>query len=111
MHHDSVFQALADPTRRSLLKLLRSRDMTPGEMIEHFEMTGPSLSHHLDILKKAGLVVTQRVRQNIVYSLNLSVFEEVVSSILEILGAPINAACFRTSKKDVKKGGSRYVRN
>jgi ArsR family transcriptional regulator, arsenate/arsenite/antimonite-responsive transcriptional repressor len=96
MRNDSVFQALADPTRRSLLKLLQSRDMTPGEMVGHFSMTKPSLSHHLDILKKADLVVTQRSGQNIVYSLNLSVFEEVVSTILDMLGA---------SKKSISNKG------
>ena len=99
MRHNSVFQALADPTRRSLLKLLQSRDMTPGEMVGHFSMTKPSLSHHLDILKKADLVLTQRFGQKIVYSLNLSVFEEVVSTIMDLLGTSKKSANAKPLKK------------
>jgi DNA-binding transcriptional ArsR family regulator len=88
MSDNSVFQALADPTRRTILKLLQTKDMTPGQLIENFSMSKPSLSHHLDILKNAGLVVAQRQGQNIVYSLNLSVFEETVSAILDLFRRP-----------------------
>ena len=74
---DSVFKAMADPTRREILSLLQKGDLNPGELIAHFKMTKPSLSHHLDILKRAGLILPERRGQNIVYSLNVSVFDEV----------------------------------
>ena len=84
MDADNLFQALADPSRREILNLLRKDDATPGEMINHFSITKPSLSHHLDILKRAGLVITERRGQNIVYSLNVTVFDEVVSLVMEL---------------------------
>jgi len=79
-----LFQALADPTRRKVLSLLKARDMTPGELGESFAMTKPSLSHHLDILKRAGLVIAERKGQNIYYSLNVSVFEEAATAIMAL---------------------------
>lgn len=77
---DSVFKALSDPHRRSILKLLKKRDMTVSEIATHFSFTGATLSHHLDILKRANLVVTERDGQFIRYSLNTSVLEEVLLS-------------------------------
>jgi ArsR family transcriptional regulator, arsenate/arsenite/antimonite-responsive transcriptional repressor len=79
---DSVFKALSDPTRRKILQLLKQKDLTVSEILEHFPITQPSLSHHLDALKRAGLVVPERNGQFIVYSINLSVFEEVEEFIL-----------------------------
>jgi DNA-binding transcriptional ArsR family regulator len=79
---DSVFKALSDPTRRKILQLLKEKDMTVTDILEHVQMTQPSLSHHLDALKRAGLVVPERNGQFIVYSLNLSVFEEAETFIL-----------------------------
>ena len=84
MNVNHLFQAMADPTRREILNLLKKGDATPGQMITHFSITKPSLSHHLDILKRAGIVVTQRHGQNILYSLNVSVFEEVTSMLMDI---------------------------
>lgn len=83
--HNSLFQALADTTRRKILSLLKERDMTPGEIIGSFTMTKPSLSHHLDILKRAGLVIAERKGQNIYYSLNVTVFEEAATAIMQLL--------------------------
>jgi DNA-binding transcriptional ArsR family regulator len=103
-NHDGVFQALADPTRRQILKLLQSRDLTPGSMLAHFSMTKPSLSHHLGILKKAGLVLTRRQGQNIHYSLNLSVFEETVAIIVGLLNP--RRKNFRFAKE-----GKNHVKN
>lgn len=74
---DSVFKALSDQNRRDILTLLKKKDMTVGEIQEHFSITAASLSHHLDILKRAHLVVAERQGQFIKYSLNLSVFEEI----------------------------------
>lgn len=72
------FKALADPTRRRILQLLNEGDLTAGEIAEHFEMTKPSVSHHLAILKQAGLVTDERQGQNILYRLNLTVFQELL---------------------------------
>ncbi len=72
------FKALADPTRRHILELLSSGEMTAGEIAAHFQMAKPSVSHHLNILKSAGLVTDRRQGQNIVYELNLTVFQELM---------------------------------
>ena len=74
-----AFKALADPTRRHILELLRAKDLTAGEIAEHFDMTKPSLSHHLSTLKTAGLVDAERDGQNIIYSLNTSVLQDLMS--------------------------------
>ena len=73
------FKALADPTRRKIILLLKDRDMTAGEIAEHFDMTKPSISHHLNALKQASLVTDERKGQNIYYSLNTTVFQEVIN--------------------------------
>jgi DNA-binding transcriptional ArsR family regulator len=83
---NSLFNALADNTRRDILKMLRKKDMTPSEILTSFSITKPSLSHHLDILKKADLVFTTRNGQNIIYAINTSVFEEVMSLFFDIFG-------------------------
>ena len=74
-----AFKALADPTRRRILELLRSADLTAGELADHFDMTKPSISHHLNTLKAAGLVDAEREGQSIVYSLNTSVLQDLMS--------------------------------
>lgn len=74
-----AFKALADPTRRHILELLRTKDLTAGEIAEHFDMTKPSLSHHLNTLKTAGLVDAERDGQSIIYSLNTSVLQGLMS--------------------------------
>lgn len=74
-----AFKALADPTRRRILELLRSADLTAGELADRFDMTKPSISHHLNTLKAAGLVDAEREGQSIVYSLNTSVLQNLMS--------------------------------
>lgn len=81
---DQIFKALSDQNRRRILEILKQRDMTVGEIAEHFAISGASLSHHLDILKRANLVITQRQGQFIRYSLNTSVFEETVKMLLAV---------------------------
>jgi DNA-binding transcriptional ArsR family regulator len=80
---DLVFKALSDPNRREILSLLKKKDMPVKEIAEHFDITLASLSHHLDILKRAQLVITERKGQMIYYSLNTSVFEEVMKIFLQ----------------------------
>ena len=81
-----TWNALADPTRRKILSLLKVRDMNAGEIAEQFNMTKPSISHHLSLLKQAGLVTAEKHGQNVVYSLNLSVVEEMLQLISELAG-------------------------
>lgn len=76
------FKALADPTRRHILELLRDGDLTAGELAEHFDISKPSLSHHLATLKSAGLVSDERRGQNIVYSLNTTVMQDLIGWFL-----------------------------
>lgn len=75
---NNAFKALADPTRRKILELLSKKDMNAGEIANYFDISKPSISHHLTILKNADLIVDERKGQNIIYSLNTSVFEDVV---------------------------------
>ena len=74
-----LFKALNDPIRRAILELLKEGDLTAGEIAENFQVTKPSISHHLDLLKQADLVLSVKKGQYVVYSLNLTVLEDVVS--------------------------------
>ena len=87
---DKTFKALSDPNRRKILKLLREKDMSVSELLKQFDFTQASLSHHLDVLKRADLVLDERKGQFVFYSLNVSVFEELVSGILDMLGSKKN---------------------
>ena len=79
-----TFKALADPTRRKILELLKKRDLSAGEIAENFAITLPSLTHHFNILKEADLISQERQGQQIIYSLNLSVLEEMIESYFKI---------------------------
>ena len=74
---NNAFKALADPTRRQILKLLQERDMTAGEIAEHFNMTKPSISHHLSVLKNSELVLDERQGQKFKYD-NIPRFNPLV---------------------------------
>lgn len=80
----NVFAALSDPTRRLILENLRSQDLTPSELLERIEVSQPTLSHHLDILKRAELVENTREGQFIRYSLNMTVFEMALQYMASI---------------------------
>jgi len=80
---NSVFKALNDPTRREILQLLQHRDMTAGEIVEQFSISGPSISHHLDLLKQANLVTAVKEGQFIYYSLNTTVVDEILKWLLQ----------------------------
>ncbi|MGI6584969.1 MAG: autorepressor SdpR family transcription factor [Lutisporaceae bacterium] len=80
------FKALSDPTRRKIIQMLKEKDMTAGEIADNFSMAKPSISHHLSILKQAQLVIDERKGQNIYYSLNTTVFQEVVNWFFNIKG-------------------------
>lgn len=76
-----VWKALADPTRRKILELLKKRDMNAGEIAQEFNMTKPSISNHLSILKQADLVEADKQGQNVIYSLKTSVLEDIMAMI------------------------------
>lgn len=79
-----AFKALSDDTRREILKLLASKDMTAGEISEHFNMSKPSISKHLDILREAELVSSEKSGQYVIYSINISVLQEVLGNFLNL---------------------------
>ena len=81
-----VWNAMADPTRRSILSMLQKRDMTAGEIGEQFEVSGATISHHLKILREAGLVTSEKEKQTITYRINLTVFQEFLASIAAAFG-------------------------
>jgi len=81
---NDAFKALSDPTRRKILDLLKEGDLTAGEIAEHFNITKPSISNHLNLLKQAELVWVERRGQHIVYSLNTTVFQDVLKWILNL---------------------------
>jgi ArsR family transcriptional regulator len=78
-----LFKALADPTRRRILQLLKQHAMTPSEILATIEISQPTLSHHLDALKRASLVDTTRDGQFIRYSLNMSVLEMALEYMMQ----------------------------
>jgi DNA-binding transcriptional ArsR family regulator len=92
MRMNEVFKALADPTRREILRILSGGERTAGELAEPFDMTKPSLSHHFAVLKDAGLVRSRREGQQIVYSLDTTVVEDVVARLWDLFGTTRDGA-------------------
>ena len=82
---DDTLRALGDPTRREILRALRRGDLTAGEIASRFPITAASVSHHLSVLKEAGLVQAQREGRTIVYSLDSTVFQEFLSQMMTLL--------------------------
>lgn len=79
-----TFKALSDPTRRQIIQLLKEKTMTAGDIANHFSMTKPSISHHLNLLKQAGLITDEKRGQYVIYELNTTVFEDVIQWFLAI---------------------------
>jgi DNA-binding transcriptional ArsR family regulator len=80
---NTVFKALNDPTRRQILELLQEKDLTAGEIAEQFKISFPSISHHLDLLKQAKLVTSEKDGQYVYYSLNTTVVDEIMKWLLQ----------------------------
>lgn len=85
MHMNDAFKALADPTRREILRLLRGGEKTAGELARHFDMSKPSMSHHFAVLRQADLVASRREGQQIFYFLNTTVVEDLLALIWGLL--------------------------
>ncbi|WP_247235672.1 autorepressor SdpR family transcription factor [Telluribacter sp. SYSU D00476] len=81
---NAVFKALNDPTRRKILEMLREKDMTAGEIADAFNISKPSISHHLDLLRQADLVVSVKEGQFINYSINTTVMDEIIQWIIQL---------------------------
>ncbi len=79
-----AFKAIADPTRREILRMLKTDEMTAGDLAAQFDMTKPTMSHHFAVLKEAGLITSRREGQTIWYALNTSVLEDVVAWALDM---------------------------
>jgi DNA-binding transcriptional ArsR family regulator len=85
MSRDGVFKALADPTRREILELLAQSDLTAGEIAERFPVAFASVSHHLGVLRDAGLVASEREGQFIRYRLNTTVYQDAVRYLMNVV--------------------------
>lgn len=83
--NDEFYQALASPYRREIIKLLKWKNLSAGQIAEHFDISQPSISRHLDVLKRAEIVTAERKANQIIYSLNLSVLDEMYIQLSDLL--------------------------
>ena len=81
---NSLFKALNDETRRAIIEMLKKKDLTAGEIADAFDMSKPSISHHLDILKRAGLVESEKKGQYVSYSLVTTVLDDLIAWVLKL---------------------------
>jgi DNA-binding transcriptional ArsR family regulator len=98
-----VFKALADPTRREILRLLSKGEMSAGALAEHFDMTKPTVSHHFAVLKEADLIVSRREGQQIIYAINTTVAEDVLAWLWDLLGAHARPSIATQPRKAIKR--------
>ncbi|MBC6697523.1 autorepressor SdpR family transcription factor [Hymenobacter sp. BT190] len=80
---NALFKALNDPTRRAILELLREQPRTAGEIADHFQFSKPTISHHLDLLRQADLVTSDKQGQFVTYTLNMTVMDELLGWLLQ----------------------------
>jgi DNA-binding transcriptional ArsR family regulator len=88
----SVFRALADPTRRRVLALLREKPMSAGELAEQFDVSKPTMSAHFAVLREAGLIDAAKQGKSIIYQLKMSVLEEALMGLAQTVGLDLGAA-------------------
>jgi ArsR family transcriptional regulator len=81
---NETLRVLADPTRRRILDLLRGGDMTAGEIADNFDLAKSTLSGHFGVLKAAGLIVSERSRNKVVYSINMSAFDDAAAAVMTL---------------------------
>ena len=86
MLNTQIFKAINDATRRKILEMLKSKDLTAGEIANEFDISKPSISHHLDLLKRADLVTSVKKGQFVYYSLNTTVLDDILTWILDLKG-------------------------
>ena len=102
---NAVFKALADPTRRHVLELLRVRPMTAGELADHFPVSKPTMSAHFAVLKEADLVDVQKMGKAVIYRLKLSVLEDALLGFVGAFSAATSAAQPEASRPTALKKG------
>ena len=85
---NAVFKALNDPTRRRILQLLKNRDLQAGEIAAQFNISKPSISHHLDLLRQAGLVSSEKQGQYVIYSINTTLVEDLLQWVMDLKQQP-----------------------
>jgi DNA-binding transcriptional ArsR family regulator len=88
----NVFRALADPTRRKVLALLRERPMSAGDLADRFDVSKPTMSAHFSVLREAGLIDASKQGKSILYSLRMSVLEEALMGLAQTVGLDLGAA-------------------
>ena len=108
---NEAFKAIADPTRREILRLLRRGEMTAGDLDERFDMTKPTMSHHFSVLKEADLLTSRRDGQQIWYGLNTTVVQDLMAWAMDLMrgseARPKNAPQKDARPKDDKSGTNR----
>ncbi|NOX29629.1 MAG: winged helix-turn-helix transcriptional regulator [Actinobacteria bacterium] len=84
MNINRTLRALSDPTRRRILDLLKAGDLTAGELADHFDLAKSTMSGHFGVLRDAGLIVSERNRNMVVYSINTGVFEDAAAAVIAL---------------------------
>jgi ArsR family transcriptional regulator len=102
-----VYKALADPTRRRILALLRDREMSAGELAEHFDLAKPTLSGHFAVLREAKLVTPEKTGTTIIYRLNVSVLEEALMALMDTFKVEPKPAPQQPAAETRPQGGAR----
>jgi len=102
---NTVFKALADPTRRRVLELLRTRPMTAGELAEHFDFSKPTMSAHFAVLREAGLVDVEKSGKTVIYRLKLSVLEDALLGFAGTFGLGTRAKFNAVAKSNALRKG------
>jgi len=102
---NEAFKALADPTRREILRLLRRGEMTAGDLAERFDMTKPTMSHHFSVLREADLLTSRRDGQQIWYGLNTTVVQDLMAWALDLMGGNGETAGRAPQPPPKKSGG------
>ena len=95
----NVFRALADPTRRQVLALLRARPMSAGDLAAQFDVSKPTMSAHFTVLREAGLIGATKHGKSILYSLRMSVLDEALMGLAQTVGLDLGAAA--TGKEEI----------
>lgn len=96
----NVFRALADPTRREILQMLRKGALNSGEIADRFDATWPTISRHLAVLRDAGLVLSVRQKQEIRYELNTSVLQDLVQHVMDLVASgPAPRSARKTTRR------------
>jgi DNA-binding transcriptional ArsR family regulator len=96
----SVFKALADPTRRQVLALLRERPMSAGDLAERFDVSKPTMSAHFAVLREAGLIDASKHGKSIIYRLRMSVLEEALMELAQAVGLDLGGKGAREKEKE-----------